>query len=303
MTGESRIVIAVITFRRPQSLAVTLKSLSAIHLPPDTQVKLLVVDNDPGRSAVSVVEAARHDFPYPVTYTVEEKQGIPYARNAVLEHAVGDDYIAFIDDDDTADPYWLAALYAAAKAYSADVVKGRVAYTFPSGKEHLSRIDIFVDIPLATGTRLGSAWTNNVLFSTAIYRQNGLRFDAGFARIGGSDHHFFHCVNARGAKIVMCSEAIIYTHVPPERTQWRWLARRNLRVGATLTMSDIRVHGYRYGIVQGCRSFADSLRYLLRLMPGVYTGENRFIHPVLVFFFAFGRLAGILRISPQEYNM
>lgn len=301
MPDKPSIAIAVITFRRQQQLAATLQSLRNIALPEDVRVRLLVVDNDPGKSAELIVASAKDGCPFPVEYLTEEKRGIPHARNKALENATGNDYVAFIDDDDMADSQWLAALYSAARSYAADVVKGRVLYSFPSGKEYLGRIDLFAEVPVATGTELSSAWTNNVLFATKIYTQSGLRFDCSFTKTGGSDHHFFRCAKQSGAKIVMCSEAIIHTPVPQERTSWRWLARRNTRVGATLTISDIKAHGYAYAIRHAWLAFMDSLRYFFRLLPGVSSGHNRFVHPAMVFFFAIGRLAGIVRLSPAEY--
>src|ERR1700735_2162265 len=96
------ITLSVITFKRPDSLSATLLSLGNIVLPKDTQVRLLVVDNDPEQSALDTVNAIKNAMNFSVEYTLEEKRGIPYARNRALAEAASGDYIAFIDDDDTA---------------------------------------------------------------------------------------------------------------------------------------------------------------------------------------------------------
>ncbi len=295
------ITIAVITCGRPDSLAHTLDSLKQLVLPPQVEARLLVIDNDPQKTAMGVVDTVKSAFSFPVEYAVEEKRGIPHARNRALTMASGSDYIAFIDDDDTAGPRWLAELYHAALQYKADVVKGLITHLFDEDKAYLSVLDIFSNLPARTGDALDSAWSNNVLFSTRIYRNTGLRFDLAFIRTGGSDSHFFRCAKKQGAAIVMCREAIVYTKVPAKRTTWKWLAMRHMRVGATMTMSDRKQEGFARCLQRVCVSLADSGRYFLRLIPGAWKDNRRLVHPVMVVCFMFGRIAGLFNVSPREY--
>lgn len=302
MGGECTITIAVITRCRPDSLAATLRSFQKLTMPQSVRVHYLVVDNDAVQSALPIVQALKEETRLDIEYALQEIPGIPHARNKVLEQAASSDYIAFIDDDDTADPGWLTGLYETARAYSADIVKGHITYTFPAHKAHLAALDVFTDMPVPTGTELDSAWSNNVLFSTKIYKESGLRFDPVFSGTGGSDHHFFRQARQNGAKIVMCREAIVHTAVAPARTSWRWLARRNMRVGATLTISDRKAQGWNLAARHACRAALKSLRYALRLLPGVRSGHNHLIHPAMAVCFAIGRIAGIFHLSPREYQ-
>lgn len=298
----TRITVGIITCRRPVQLANTLRSLAKLKLPDDAEISLLVVDNDLAHSAKSVVETEQMALPFSTSYTVEEQRGIPYARNKVLSWAEASDYIAFIDDDDTADSNWLAALYQTAKNSKADVVKGWISYSFPKGKEYLSTLDIFANPEVKTGDALDSAWTNNVLFATHIYREHGITFDTTFTGTGGSDHHFFHTAHRHGARIVMCREAVVYSAVPEERTQFGWLARRHARIGATLTMSTIRHHGLKEAARQAMHASGDSLRYCLRLMPRNLQDKKRLLHPIMVLCFMGGRIIGLFNLSPREYG-
>jgi succinoglycan biosynthesis protein ExoM len=295
------IVIAIITYKRPDSLATTLRSLQSLIL-PDCKVKALVVDNDIECSAKETVETYQPHLPFPLEYRMEPEKGIPYARNRVLEACVNDDYIAFIDDDDTATSSWLISLYDTARRYYVDVVKGQVFYLFPSGHEHLAALDIFAPVAKPTGTRLLSAWSNNVLFSTNIYKDSKLRFDADFAGSGGSDSHFFSTAFEQGAKIVMCAEAIVYSDVTLARTRGQWLAKRHLRVGAAMTVSDMKRRGFFYAIGQMLRSFISSSAYAFRLLRGVIKGKSSLIHPVMVCCFIAGRITGLLKLMPKEYR-
>lgn len=302
MSNHATIAIAIITYKRPSSLAHTLGSLQSLVLPENTEIKLIVVDNDANKTALSLVDDFRAELPFAVEYMVEEKRGIPYARNAALAAASKCDYLAFIDDDDVAEPGWLAALYAAAKRFEADVVKGQMHHSFPEGKEYLGRLDIFAPLPAATGSELDSAWTNNVLFATHIYKENGLRFDARFARTGGSDHHFFSRAKMQGAKIIMCQEAIVKSPVPEKRCRWRYLAMRHMRVGATMTIVDCKQRGYPGGVCKVIGACGDSSAYAYRLARGVAKGYVPTIHPVMVMLFLVGRVMGLLHLVPREYK-
>lgn len=71
-----------------------------------------VVDNDAeGRAGVAVGEALAAGYPWPLHHVVAPERGISHARNRALEAALpGCDYLAFIDDDETAPRDWLREL-------------------------------------------------------------------------------------------------------------------------------------------------------------------------------------------------
>src|SRR5687768_8138920 len=77
-------------------------------------------------------QAAR-SYRLPVTSTVVEEPGISAVRNAILAEARdgGADFIAMIDDDETASPGWLAELLRIQAAFDADVVGGPVLRDMP----------------------------------------------------------------------------------------------------------------------------------------------------------------------------
>lgn len=301
MDNAPHITIAVITYRRPASLAHTLASLQMLLLPKAVQVSVLVVDNDTQQSAKETVEKARSVGGLDITYATEPQLGIPHARNRALELAQQGHYIAFIDDDDTADKNWLLHLYDAMQVHRADVVQGALQYHFPPGKTHLSRLDIFANHAAQTGATLQTAWTNNVLFATAIYKTSGLCFDPAFASMGGSDIHFFSQIYAQGSRIVMCVEALVHSNVPEERTSLGWLARRHMRVGAGITISQKKHEGLEAALKGACVGIADSVRYAFRLLLGVRRRQD-LLHPLMVVCFIVGRFAGLFGVSPREYT-
>jgi GT2 family glycosyltransferase len=114
------ITVVICTRERPGALARCLDSLLVQDYPG---FKVLVVDNAPvtGATAEVVRSAARRG---PVEYLKEPKAGLSFARNAAVAAAPGE-ILAWIDDDECADPLWLAEVARALADHpEADVVSG-----------------------------------------------------------------------------------------------------------------------------------------------------------------------------------
>ena len=107
-----RVAICVCTCLRPEMLERCLQSLGEQLPPSDVQLCIIVVDNDPAGGAMNVVTDYMRAAPVCVRYVHEPRRGIAIARNAALDAAIGigADWIAFIDDDEWAEPDWIAAL-------------------------------------------------------------------------------------------------------------------------------------------------------------------------------------------------
>jgi glycosyltransferase involved in cell wall biosynthesis len=115
-----RITVVICTRERPGALARCLDSLLAQQYP---DFRVLVVDNAPttGATAEVVRSAARRG---PVQYLREDTPGLSFARNAAVAAAPGE-ILAWIDDDEYADPHWLAEVARALADHpEADVVSG-----------------------------------------------------------------------------------------------------------------------------------------------------------------------------------
>ena len=112
--------MVVCTRERPGALARCLDSLLAQAYP---DFRILVVDNAPVTDATAeVVRAAARRGP--VEYLAEPKAGLSFARNAAVAAAPGE-ILAWIDDDEYADPHWLAEVARALADHpEADVVSG-----------------------------------------------------------------------------------------------------------------------------------------------------------------------------------
>ena len=120
LSAAPHITVVVCTRERPGALARCLDSLLAQQYPG---YRILVVDNAPVTGATAeVVHAAAGRGR--VDYLVEPNAGLSFARNAAVRAAPGQ-ILAWIDDDEVADPCWLAEVARALDEHpDADVVSG-----------------------------------------------------------------------------------------------------------------------------------------------------------------------------------
>jgi succinoglycan biosynthesis protein ExoM len=223
------VVVAVATFRRPDSLARLLPYVvdQVRALGPDSSV--VVVDNDPEASARSTVAPWPEDL---VRYVHEPRPGIAAARNRALLEAQHADAIVFIDDDETPEPGWLDALVRTWRHYRCDAVAGP---TVPVLEEPVTpwvrACPTFRAPSRVTGTVCLGAGSGNLLLDLGTLRGEGLTFSDAYGLTGGSDTLLTRTLSRRGGVIRWCEEARASEIVPTARADRRWVLRRNVRVG------------------------------------------------------------------------
>jgi glycosyltransferase involved in cell wall biosynthesis len=100
--------VLIPTYNRAALLDETLQSLRSLRLRPGRTWNVLVVDNNSSDGTRAVVERHALDFPVPLRYLFEERQGRSSALNAGLAAADGA-VIAMTDDDVRVDEGWLEA--------------------------------------------------------------------------------------------------------------------------------------------------------------------------------------------------
>jgi len=101
-----RCSVVVCTRDRPQDLRRCLGSLAIQDHPNYT---VWVVDNAPVNGATrQVVDSFSVDMD--IRYIAEPRPGLSRARNAALQRDLDGDLVAWLDDDETADPMWLTEL-------------------------------------------------------------------------------------------------------------------------------------------------------------------------------------------------
>ena len=236
-----RLTVAVLTFRRPEQLDAALDAIVPRVAECDGRVEaeILVVDNDPAASARDVGERPRG---IPVRYVVESTPGIAAARNRALDEASDRRLLVFIDDDEIAQPGWLASLLDTWERTGADAVQGRLVTALPDDVDPYIVAGGFFERPVReTGTPLPAAATFNLLLDLDTVRRLGLRFDAHLGLAGGEDSIFTSLLVRGGGRIVACAESIAVDPLAPERATVAWVRGRAFAQGTVLQNTRLRL--------------------------------------------------------------
>ncbi|MBB2971353.1 glycosyltransferase family 2 protein [Mesorhizobium sp. RMAD-H1] len=229
---ELRIDIGVCTYRRPE-LETTLHSLGRLEMPEDCRVRVIVADNDVEPSAEKLVARIASTLPFELSYVHCPASNISIARNACLDASDGD-FIAFIDDDETASEDWLAHLLATAEDTGADAVLGPVQASYGADAPRWMRKgDFHSTYPVWVKGEIRTGYTCNVLLRRASSLVAGRRFSLALGRSGGEDTQYFSELHEAGGRIAYAPEAWVHEPVPAERARFSWLSRRRFRVGQT----------------------------------------------------------------------
>ncbi|GGO78006.1 glycosyl transferase family A [Marinobacterium nitratireducens] len=227
--------VSVCTYRREKLLFACLQSLSAITVPRGTVVKISVVDNDSEMSARQVVAEIQNSTGCEITYAVEEKRGIPCARNRAIDiaNSMGADLLVFIDDDEIAEPDWLEALFRVSGDYDHQaVIHGAVLSELdPSVPKSIS--GLFSTRVRSERQALTACATDNVMIPLAFVNRERLRFDESKPLAGGTDTIFFTQAHKLGLNIYQTNTAKVTETIPLSRTRLSWLSKRKFRAGVT----------------------------------------------------------------------
>ncbi|NTF34057.1 glycosyltransferase family 2 protein [Rhizobium skierniewicense] len=227
-----KVDIGICTYRRLAVVA-TLKSLFDLTIPKDVTVRLIVADNDAEPSAEASIDLLRETSPFEITYVHCPKSNISIARNACLSTSDGD-YLAFIDDDETAPAEWLVELLETADETGAEAVLGPVTAVYkPTVPEWMRRGDFHSTRPVWVNGQIITGYTCNTLLRMKAPSLSGRRFALSLGQSGGEDTHFFSHMHADGGRIAFAEKALLSEPVPDTRASFMWLAKRRFRSGQT----------------------------------------------------------------------
>jgi glycosyltransferase involved in cell wall biosynthesis len=301
----SEAVVCVPTFRRPEMLARTLRSLAGQKT--SVSFAVVVVDNDSrARQGLGVAERVLREENLTGQALVEPRQGNVHAINSAFATALAQyecaQYILMIDDDEIAEPGWLEAMVASARGNDCDIVGGPVLPIFAEGKEERRRHPVFHPAYSISGRVPMIYGSGNCLITRAAFQRVGAIFDPHFNFLGGGDTEFFTRAKIAGLRFAWSQEAVVREIVGPERVRPGWILKRGLRIGAINYCIDRREARNRIARLNvalknaGIVAFAGykSVRLILSGSPALET-----VHPLVI---ALGRCLAAFGIYPEQYR-
>lgn len=303
------ISVCICTFRRPALLGLLLDAIGTQRQDnAQTQVELIVVDNDPAHSARETLAAWQAPSGFSLRYFHVPVPNIAVARNMAVHKASGD-WLAFIDDDETPDVDWLCRMVAAQARFNADAVFAPIVPRYLQGTPDWIREGGYFERPrMATGTVIDErdARTGNVLVRKAILMTLDGPFDVTFGRTGGEDSLLFRDLLARGCSFVWCDEAPVSEEVPMNRANSAWLLRRSFRIGQTWIRAELYrlPEGARFtrGLMLCSRAVVQLVLGVLFALGWAFFSRTRAFKWLRVSVAQAGKITGMTRFRYNEYG-
>ncbi len=315
-TRHHFVTIGVATSGRPLMLENCLRSLARQALPPGVHAQIVVVHNgdDEDRDASLVAferfeETSEAIGGLPGVFYHIPTRGIALARNIILSKALGmkADWIAMIDDDEVADPLWLADLMAP-QYRSIPVLMGTRRWIYPEPLPFwvLPEVEMAVE-----NSSMKTAQTNNVRFSINLVKA-GLRFNEQLGFMGGEDNEFFAEAYMRGFEIRRTLGGVVTETAHRERltflgqmTRCYWYGASNIRrefmqrgrAKVVLTKGSLAPFKFVLGLLEAAISpiFLFSIDGLVPFKHRLLSGCKRSMK-------ALGRIAGMIGYLPEPYR-
>lgn len=98
--------VAIPTFNGAQRLPLVLDRLKQQQGVDRLKWEVIVMDNNSTDDPLRVVQSYQSNFPCPLLYYFEKKQGLAFARKQIIEQANGN-WVGFLDDDNLPEPFWV----------------------------------------------------------------------------------------------------------------------------------------------------------------------------------------------------
>ncbi len=253
-TERIDVTIVLCTYNRADRLRVALLSLTALQIPDGVTAEVLVVDNASTDHTADVVNEVAIGSPIFVRGICEDKQGVVHARNCGVANARGE-WIAFFDDDQLADPHWLAELLRAASEQKVRCVGGFVMLQLPDGESRnlspVCRILLGETVGRKSAQKYDHRFTpgtGNLMVHRTAFEEVGT-FNPEFHERGEDTDFFLRMLHA-GMSGWFTPAAIVHHVIPPERLSDEFLLRLSHIMANGMAEDERHAHGkYRYPVI------------------------------------------------------
>jgi glycosyltransferase involved in cell wall biosynthesis len=226
--------IVIPTLNRPKCLRRAVESAQNQIALEGVEIEIVVVDNSPHGNARAVIASLPSSGPA-VRLLNEPRPGVANARNMGVASARGR-WVAFLDDDEEAEPSWIARLAATARRTGADAVFGPIEAKSDSGQAigffspYFSRR---IDRPDGADITDLSAYlgTNNSMFDRLRCFEEAEPFDPSLNEIGGEDSLLLKRLAMSGRRFAFAAGARVVEWAPTRRLNWAYIRKRKFLSG------------------------------------------------------------------------
>jgi len=256
---QVEIAITLPTFRRPEHLLKTLKSLETQKT--DRNFVCIVMENDPDGGAGG--DVATRFFKTSALRGIAvnaNRRGNCSAYNAGWVTALSQfenlRWVMVIDDDEVATPDWVEKMTDAAIKLDVDMVGGPQQPLFEGNADpKWSQHPVFQPAHQQSGKVPIIYSTGNVLIAANVLRHMGYPYlEEKFNFLGGGDSDFYSRCQREGFTFGWENDAPVIETIPLRRTEISWLNARGFRNGAISTLIEKRA----------ASGFGDKLKIILK---------------------------------------
>lgn len=234
----TEITVAICTYKRIE-IQETLASIANQVLPEGVNIRVIVADNDVETTMRQLIEEKAESLGITLTYIHAPSRNISIARNACLLNC-GTEWLAFIDDDETASNTWLSELYKTAVNENAHVALGPVISVYPCNAPNwIVKCDFHSTRPVFVNGIIRTGYTGNTLLKLSSQYFENEMFNLSLGKSGGEDTDYLSRAFKKGAKLAFAQNAIVHEPVTSERATLSWLIKRKFRMGQTYPLTQL----------------------------------------------------------------
>ncbi len=237
------------TYNRKEMLRKTLHSLVQQETDGEFSFEIIVVDDASTDGTHEVVDEISRKTEITIRYIRGKGTGVADARNIAFSESHSE-WIAMIDDDEVAEPYWLKELVVTALKEKAECVAGCMRLRLPENWDEKiagttrKMLGETIRPTLLKGkmTYMGPG-SGNALVKREVFDIVG-GFDPSML-YGGSDQDFFRRARRAGYKFAYSPNAIAYHVIPLNRLTPSCLFLTSRRWGSSLAYFESREKGIK----------------------------------------------------------
>lgn len=301
-----KIGICIPTYKKKEWLLRLLKSISnqQVRNTDMYYITIYIADNEKNGSDSQINKLVNENYPFKIIYTIENRIGIPFVRNRLIDLTKDQDIIIFIDDDEEVSVNWLYELLKCYEENNCDVVAGPVLGKLTENAPAWAKKgNFFSSDRYPDNTEIQFFYTNNTLINRRIFDDIINPFEESMAMSGGTDTLLSMKMKKMGYRYIWCDKALVYEVIPKERTRLSWYLKRRYRIGNALIHCQYNMNVK----VNKIDEFYKVIKLLILsfsvFISGIIYGAHKFVKGMGYFSQSLGSLSALfLKIQYNEYS-